>query len=29
MELIGCSIEFLKEYVSKMFLDGMSWDNYG
>lgn len=29
IELVGCSIEFLKEYISKMFLDGMSWDNYG
>lgn len=27
--LIGCSIEFLKEYISNMFTEGMSWDNYG
>jgi hypothetical protein len=28
-ELIGCSIDFLKEYLSKMFQTGMSWENYG
>ena len=29
MELIGCTIEFLKKYLANMFLEGMSWDNYG
>ena len=29
MELIGCSIEFLKEYIANKFTEGMSWDNYG
>lgn len=29
MSLIGCDIEFLKEYISSMFSEGMSWDNYG
>jgi hypothetical protein len=28
-ELIGCSIEYLKEYLSKMFQKRMSWKNYG
>lgn len=28
-ELIGCSIDFLKEYLSKMFQTRMSWENYG
>jgi hypothetical protein len=28
-ELIGCSIEFLKEYLSKLFQQGMTWQNYG
>jgi hypothetical protein len=27
--IIGCSPEFLKEYLEKQFKDGMSWDNYG
>lgn len=29
MALIGCDIEFLKEYIANMFTEGMSWDNYG
>jgi hypothetical protein len=29
MELIGCSIEQLKEYLEKQFQSGMSWENYG
>lgn len=29
MLLIGCSVEELKVYLSKMFKEGMSWDNYG
>lgn len=28
-ELLGCTIEFFKEYISKKFTNGMSWDNYG
>ena len=26
---IGCSLEFLKNYLSSMFEEGMTWDNYG
>lgn len=29
MDLVGCSIEFLKKYLEQMFLKGMTWDNYG
>lgn len=29
MELIGCSIEELKQHLESQFRDGMSWDNYG
>lgn len=28
-DLIGCSIEFLKQHLEKQFKKGMSWDNYG
>ncbi len=28
-ELIGCSIKFLKKYLSKLFQQGMNWENYG
>ena len=28
LELIGCTIEFLKEYLESQFQEGMSWDNY-
>jgi hypothetical protein len=28
-DLIGCTIDFLKEYLSNKFTDGMFWDNYG
>ena len=28
-ELLGCSIEYLKQYLFEQFQDGMSWDNYG
>jgi len=28
-ELIGCSIEFLKQYLENLFLPSMSWSNYG
>ena len=27
-ELIGCSIEFLKQHLESQFTKGMSWDNY-
>lgn len=27
--LIGCTPRFLKEYLESLFVDGMSWDNYG
>ena len=26
---LGCSIDFLKEYLKKQFKDGMSWENHG
>jgi len=29
MNLVGCSIEFLKFYLESQFKDNMSWDNYG
>jgi len=29
MELIGCSIAFLKEHLVARFQPGMSWENYG
>jgi hypothetical protein len=29
MDLIGCSIEELKQYLEKKFIEGMNWDNYG
>ena len=28
LELIGCTVEFLKEYLASQFQEGMSWDNY-
>ena len=28
-EIIGCSPEFLKEYLEKQFVEGMSWDLMG
>ena len=28
-ELIGCSIQFYKEYLESKFIVGMSWENYG
>lgn len=29
IELIGCSLIFLKQYLESKFRKGMSWDNYG
>ena len=26
-EIVGCTPEFLKEYLEKQFKDGMSWEN--
>jgi hypothetical protein len=28
-EIVGCSPEFLKEYLENQFIDGMSWENQG
>lgn len=27
--LLGCDINFFREYIESKFLPGMSWDNYG
>ena len=29
LQLIGCTISELKQYLEKQFKDNMSWDNYG
>lgn len=29
MDLIGCSIDFLKNHLQAQFKDGMNWDNHG
>ena len=29
IDLIGCDIQFLLSYLENMFIEGMSWDNYG
>jgi len=29
MELVGCSIDKLKQHLESKFTEGMSWDNYG
>lgn len=28
-EIVGCTPQFLKEYLENKFADGMTWDNYG
>jgi hypothetical protein len=28
-QLIGCTPQFLKEYIEKQFINGMTWENYG
>lgn len=28
-DILGCSLEYFKEYISNQFQDGMSWDNWG
>ena len=29
MKLIGCTIQELRDYLEKRFVDGMTWENYG
>ncbi len=29
IDLLGCSIEFLKKRFESMFTEGMTWENYG
>jgi hypothetical protein len=29
IELLGCDIEYLIKYIEDLFLESMSWDNYG
>jgi hypothetical protein len=29
MDLLGCSLDFFKSYLSSLFTEGMSFDNYG
>ena len=28
-DLLGCSFEFLKNYIEQKFVDGMNWNNMG
>jgi hypothetical protein len=28
-EIVGCTPEFLKEYLANLFIEDMSWENYG
>lgn len=28
-DIVGCSLEYLKEHLENQFTEGMSWDNYG
>jgi hypothetical protein len=29
MQLVGCNIDILIKYIESLFLEDMSWDNYG
>ncbi len=29
MELLGCTVDFLRNYLESRFVEGMTWDNYG
>lgn len=29
IQLIGCSLDYFKEYIESKFTEGMSWNNYG
>jgi len=29
LNLLGCSIKYLKQYLEQKFIQGMSWENYG
>jgi len=29
IELIGCDVDFLRDYIENKFQDGMNWENYG
>ena len=29
LNYLGCDIIFYRDYISKLFVDGMSWDNHG
>ncbi len=29
INLLGCSIDYFKEYIEKQFREGMTWDNHG
>lgn len=29
LELLGCSVDFLREHLEKQFLPGMAWENHG
>lgn len=29
IDILGCDIQFFKNYIEEMFIDDMSWENYG
>ncbi len=29
LKLLGCTLEYLKQYLESQFTEGMTWDNYG
>jgi hypothetical protein len=29
LKTLGCSVDFLRQYLESKFLDGMTWDNHG